>query len=189
MATAGHHLPQHYFQILPTKLGHAYADTDYFRSRLGVKRWEEALGDHGYNATPVWNIAGSALANLAPASDAQLWWLTRIDPALVIAMLALIGWAFGWQGLCVALAVFATNFPSRFTWNGGAYLRWDFLFAMTVGPSLVGLMTDNLFHDPNKLHLSLSLTYAVLGPIAIAAFWLGMGPMRRAVAAAESAPA
>ena len=113
------------------------ADTDYFRARLGVKRWEEALGDHGYNATPVWNITGSALANLAPASDTQLWWLTRVDPALVIAMLALIGWAYGWQGLCVALAVFGTNFPSRFTWNGGAYLRWDFLFAMTAGVCFV----------------------------------------------------
>ena len=117
----------------PARWAEFKADTEYFRSRLGVKRWEEALGDHGYNATPVWNIAGSTLANLAPASDAQIWYLTRIDPALIIAMIAVIGWAFGWRVLCVALAVFATNFPSRFNWTGGAYLRWDFLFAMTAG--------------------------------------------------------
>jgi hypothetical protein len=36
----------------------------------------------------------------------------------------------------VALAVFATNFPSRFYWTGGAYLRWDWLFHMTAGVCL-----------------------------------------------------
>ena len=85
----------------------------------------------------MWNIAGTLLANLAPASDEQIWWLTRIDPLLLAGMLALVAWAFGWQALCVALAVFATNFPSRFTWTGGAYLRWDFLFHMTAGVCLI----------------------------------------------------
>src|SRR6185503_1213065 len=40
-------------------------DIEYFRNRHGVKRWEEAQTDHGYNATPVWNIVGSTVANLA----------------------------------------------------------------------------------------------------------------------------
>ncbi|MES1165742.1 MAG: hypothetical protein ABUR63_08295, partial [Verrucomicrobiota bacterium] len=89
--------------------------------------------DHGYNATPVWNIVGTTLANLSPASDRQLWWLTRIDPMFIVGMAAMIWWAFGWRTLCVALAVFATNFPSRFYWTGGAYLRWDWLFHLTAG--------------------------------------------------------
>jgi len=70
------------------------------------------------------------------------------------------------------------------------YLMVVALFAMTVGPSMVGLLTDEVFKDPQKIHLSLSLTYAVLSPIAIAAFALGLGPMRRAVARVdERAPA
>ena len=46
-------------------------------------------------------------------------------------------WAFGWRTTCVALAVFATNFPSRFYWTGGAFLRWDWLFYFVGGVCLV----------------------------------------------------
>jgi hypothetical protein len=112
-------------------------DIEYFRLRHGIKRWEEAQTDHGYNGTPVWNIVGTTLANMAPATDSQLRALTAIDPVFIFAMTGMIGWAFGWQTLCVALAVFGTNFPSRFYWTGGAYLRWDWLFYMTAGVCLL----------------------------------------------------
>ncbi len=112
-------------------------DIEFFRVRQGVKRWEEAQTDHGFNATPVWNILGTTLASLGPASINQMWALTLIDPVFIFGMAGMIWWAFGWRTLCVALAVFATNFPSRFYWTGGAYLRWDWLFHMTAGVCLV----------------------------------------------------
>jgi hypothetical protein len=108
-------------------------DVEFFRVRQGVKRWEEAQTDHGFNATPVWNILGTTLASLAPASVNQMWALTLIDPVFIFGMAGMIWWAFGWRTLCVGLAVFATNFPSRFYWTGGAYLRWDWLFHMMAG--------------------------------------------------------
>jgi hypothetical protein len=111
-------------------------DIEFFRNHNGIQRWEDAQGDHGYNATPVWNVLGSALASLSPANDRQIAFLTRIDPAFIIGMSLMIWWAFGWRTLCVAMAVFATNFPSRFYWTGGAYLRWDWLFHMTAGVCL-----------------------------------------------------
>ena len=46
-------------------------------------------------------------------------------------------WAFGWRTTCVALAVFGTNFPSRFYWTGGSFLRWDWLFYLVGGVCLV----------------------------------------------------
>ena len=52
-------------------------------------------------------------------------------------MTLLAWWAFGWRTTCVALAVFATNFPSRFYWTGGAFLRWDWLFYFVGGICLV----------------------------------------------------
>jgi hypothetical protein len=52
-------------------------------------------------------------------------------------MVGLIWWAFGWRTLAVALCAFATNFPSRFYWTGGAYLRWDWLFYLAGGVALV----------------------------------------------------
>ncbi|HEX2658864.1 MAG TPA: discoidin domain-containing protein, partial [Polyangia bacterium] len=93
-------------------------DIEFFRNRQGVKRWEEAQTDHGYNATPVWNILGTIIANSGPATVNQMWAITLIDPLFIFGLAAMIWWAFGWQTLCVALAVFATNFPSRFYWTG-----------------------------------------------------------------------
>jgi hypothetical protein len=112
-------------------------DTAYFRIKSGVKRWEDAQTDHGYNATPVWTIVGTILANTGPASDDQIWVLTRIDPLFIVAITLMTWWAFGWRTLCVALLVFGTNFPSRFYWTGGAYLRWDWLFYLVGGVCLV----------------------------------------------------
>ncbi|HVR62594.1 MAG TPA: hypothetical protein VMU50_11870 [Polyangia bacterium] len=112
-------------------------DLVFFRNRHGVKRWEEAQTDHGFNATPVWNIVGSALANTAPASFGQIVALLLLDPAFALGMTAMIWWAFGWRTLCVAMLVFGTNFPSRFYWTGGSYLRWDWLFYLVGGICLL----------------------------------------------------
>lgn len=104
------------------------ADVAFFRNRETPRRWEEISTDHGFNGTPVWLIAGSALANLGPASDSRILALTLIDPLYFLALAAVIGWAFGLRPLAVALLVLATFFPSRFFWTGGAFLRWDWLF-------------------------------------------------------------
>jgi hypothetical protein len=103
-------------------------DVSFFRSREGPKRWDDAQTDHGYNGTPVWNIAGTLLSNLAPASLTQIVALSLLDQAYYAGMIAVVWWAFGWRVLAVGLIAFATNFPSRFYWTGGAFLRWDWLF-------------------------------------------------------------
>jgi hypothetical protein len=109
------------------------ADVRFFRNRQNAKRWDDLQTDHGYNGTPVWNVAGTLLANTGPASVGQLYALAMLDPAYLLATIGVIWWAFGWRVLSVALLVFATNFPSRFYWTGGSYLRWDWLFYLTAG--------------------------------------------------------
>ena len=108
-------------------------DVRFFRDRQGPKRWDDLQTDHGYNGTPVWNIAGTLLANTGPASTGQLYALAMLDPLYLLATLGVVWWAFGWRVLSVALLVFATNFPSRFYWTGGSYLRWDWLFYLVAG--------------------------------------------------------
>jgi hypothetical protein len=108
------------------------SDVAFFRAREGARRWDDAQTDHGYNATPVWNIAGSVLSNTGQATKTQVVLLTLLDPAYLIGACLVIWWAFGWRVLSVALAVFATNFPSRFYWTGGAFLRWDWIFYMVA---------------------------------------------------------
>ncbi|HXU02384.1 MAG TPA: hypothetical protein VN903_15565, partial [Polyangia bacterium] len=112
-------------------------DVSYFRNKHDVKRWEELQTDHGYNGTPVWNILGTTLSNTGPATDDQVGWLTWIDPLFIVGLTLLSWWAFGWRTTAVALAVFATNFPSRFYWTGGAFLRWDWLFYLVGGVCLI----------------------------------------------------
>jgi hypothetical protein len=103
-------------------------DVAFFRSREGAKRWDDTMTDHGYNGTPIWNIAGSLLSNLGPASLNLIVGLSFFDLAYYLGMMGVIWWAFGWRTTAVALLVFATNFPSRFYWTGGAFLRWDWIF-------------------------------------------------------------
>jgi hypothetical protein len=112
-------------------------DLAYFRTLENARRWDDAQMDHGYNGSPVWNIAGSLLSNLAPASKTQIYVLNSLDSVFLTAGFLMIAWAFGWRVLAVALLVFATNFPSRFYWTGGAFLRWDWLFWMIASVCLL----------------------------------------------------
>jgi len=112
-------------------------DLRYFRTLENPRRWDDAQTDHGYNGTPVWNIAGTLLSNLAPASRTQILILDSIDCVLVLLLSLLIWWAFGWRTLTVALIVFSTNFPSRWYWTGGSLLRWDWLFWMATSVCLL----------------------------------------------------
>ena len=75
-------------------------DVRFFRDRQNAKRWDELQTDHGYNGTPVWNVAGSLLANTAPASKTQLYILALLDPLYLAGTIAVVWWAFGWRVLC-----------------------------------------------------------------------------------------
>jgi hypothetical protein len=146
-------------------------DITYFRLRNGVKRWEDSQADHGYNATPVWNILGSTLSNMGPATEDQLWWLIRIDPFFIIGLVGMTLWAYGWRTACVAMAVFATCFPSRFYWTGGAFLRWDWLFYFVGAVCLVRKekpLLGGLFLGYAAL-LRVFPAFCVIGPVLVVA--------------------
>ncbi|HWV38510.1 MAG TPA: hypothetical protein VN033_08525 [Vulgatibacter sp.] len=112
-------------------------DVRFFIGRLG-SRWPESQKDHGYNGTPWWNITGSLLANLVgPASERSMFLLALLDPILIVLMFAGIWWAFGLEIFAVAATFFAVNFPSRYYWNGGAFLRYDYLAFLVFGICLL----------------------------------------------------
>ena len=100
------------------------------------EKWNAIQIDHGYNATPVWTAAGYLFASLGPASPRQLFVLALIDPAILVVMWAVVWWAFGWRPLCLALVWWGTNYPARFSWTGGAFLRADWLALTTVSVCL-----------------------------------------------------
>ncbi len=107
-------------------------DVAFFRHRSTKERWEQLQIDHGFNGSPAWMILGRPLASLAPASEGFLRALALVDPAFEIGAVLVAAWAFGWQTTAIALLVFATSFPSRFFWTGGAFLRADWLFFLVA---------------------------------------------------------
>ena len=108
------------------------ADVNFFRSRVNDQRWTQIHQDHGYNATPVWTLLGFALTNLGPASTTQVTLLSLLDPLYLLAMAALLYWAFGPRVFGLGLLILGTNFPNRFYWTGGAFLRHDWLFYLVA---------------------------------------------------------
>lgn len=113
------------------------ADVGWFRDRMTPTRWAATQLDHGYNATPAWGLVGGLLAATGPASTAQIFALSLLDPLLLALMWGVAWWAFGWEGTCVALIFWGTNYPARFYWTGGAYLRQDWLALTVVGLALL----------------------------------------------------
>jgi hypothetical protein len=101
------------------------------------RQWQLTQTDHGYNATPAWGILAVTLANTGPASDARILALALLDPLLLAAMWGAVGWAFGWRVACVGLVFWGTSYLTRFGWNGGAFLRQDWLAATVVSLALL----------------------------------------------------
>jgi hypothetical protein len=112
-------------------------DAAFFRARMSPQRWRDAQQDHGYNGTPAWGILGTALANLGPASERLILALALLDPLLLVAMWCGVWWAFGWRGTCVAMTFWGTNALAPYMWNGGSFLRQDWLCASILGICLL----------------------------------------------------
>ena len=150
-------------------------DIAFFRAQLGT-RWETSkpsvLEDHGYNATPVWGIAGTIFSSLAPASSSYVMFMGLLDSIFLLAMWGVVVWAFGWRTACVAALYWGTNYPARYYWNGGAFLRMDWLVASIIGICLV-----------KKKHMAAggaALTYGAL--LRIFPGFIVVGLMLKAVA-------
>lgn len=111
-------------------------DVFWFRDRTSDAQWARMQRDHGYNATPVWNAAGYVLANTGAASMRQIALLALLDPLLIAGMWLAVWWAFGWRTMAVALLWWGTNYPARYGYIGGAFLRSDWLVMAVTGIAL-----------------------------------------------------
>lgn len=127
-------------------------DLEWFRNSTNFKTYSKMQLDHGYNATPVWNILGYWIANLTIASDASLFTLSLLDPLLLLVVAVYCYYVFGFEAFCVASIFFGCNFIASYSWTGGAFLRFDWLFWSLLG---FGFLKQN---KPKRA--CASLTYA-----------------------------
>ncbi|MFO0593932.1 MAG: hypothetical protein U0228_01475 [Myxococcaceae bacterium] len=104
-------------------------DVAAFRGMVNEGRWREIHLDHGYNATPVWTLAGYFLTNAGgPVTLQQLTKLNLLDPIYLTLTVLMIWWAFGPRAFAIAAIVLGCHFPNRYYWTGGAFLRHDWVF-------------------------------------------------------------
>lgn len=113
-------------------------DIDAFHGMVNEGRWREIHLDHGYNATPVWTLAGHALTNGgAPVTHDQLVNLNLLDPIYLVLTALVVWWAFGLRGFAIASITLGLNFSNRYYWTGGAFLRYDWLFYLVASICLM----------------------------------------------------
>lgn len=108
------------------------SDVNFFKSRVNPEKWASIHHDHGFNGTPVWVLLGRALANTGPATKTQIRLLWLLDPLYLALMGLMLWWAFGLEALAVGLIILGTNYPNRYYWTGGAFLRYDWLFFLVA---------------------------------------------------------
>lgn len=108
------------------------SDVRWFRERYpDARKWGNARKDHGFNATPVWMIAGTALANLASPSDAYITLLSALDLLLLLAAGLTVYRCFGIEAAAFTTAFFCLNGIASYPWTGGGFLRYDW-FSLLV---------------------------------------------------------
>jgi MFS family permease len=99
-------------------------------------------------------------------------------------------WVLGYVGMNMGgggPAALQVITPSAYRGRIGAlYLLAINLVGLVLGPTVVALFTDFVFHDTQKVQLSVAATLLTLAPVAILALVLGLKPMTRAVLEIEA---
>ncbi|MEM4380471.1 MAG: hypothetical protein QXL01_07320 [Thermoplasmatales archaeon] len=112
-------------------------DINFFTKYHG--NFSSIILDHGYNASPVWNIFGYFISNLLPATDLSLTVISFLDSFLVGLALLFAIRAFGLEPTAILTVVWGTAQHADYGWTGNAYLRLDWLALGLIGISLVKL--------------------------------------------------
>src|SRR3546814_13274777 len=55
------------------------------------------------------------------------------------------------------------------------------VLGLTLGPTIVSLLTDEVFGDPGQLGTSIALVFLVFGPLGATLFFFGMPGARAAI--------
>ncbi|MEM9530914.1 MAG: MFS transporter [Pseudomonadota bacterium] len=152
---------------------------------LGVitgSRLAETLYARGRSEAPYLVFAASILGTLPFAV-----WLPLASSAAV-AIIALIPVIFG---LAVASATSSAALvhiaPAEFRAQISAlYLLVISLAGLFLGPPSVAALTDYVFQDESMIRYSLLIVTCGIGPIGLAALWLGRGPYRQLAMEADN---
>ncbi len=100
--------------------------------------WKSALGDKGYNATPLWDSVGGHIASLVPSGRA-MYALACLDIGLLALCLVFVFEAFGPKGLVICLLALGGGYELAHSHIRSGFLRLDWLAAMFAAVALFRL--------------------------------------------------
>jgi hypothetical protein len=108
-------------------------DHRYFLEPSTLRKLNEIRLDHGYNPTPTWTFVGRLFNAWLPLNATTIPLLTLLDWGLLAAMVIVVYRTYGGRTAAVLVILFGLGYPWRYTWVGGAFLRYDWLAAVVVG--------------------------------------------------------
>jgi MFS family permease len=84
-------------------------------------------------------------------------------------------------GLAAPNAALQTVTPNQMRGRITALYLFVYSVGAGVGPTIVALLTDNLFHNEMKVGAALALSVACLAPVQVLSYWLALKPYGRSV--------
>ncbi len=163
-----------------------------------------ALGVLALVSTPIGLIAGSRLAEwyhkrgLDDANMRVVCWVAIATVPLAVAWplmptpelalgVALFSGLIGAMAGPTEFAAIQAVTPNEMRAQANALnLMVINIIGTGFGPTFIALITDLVFHNENALRYSMSLSAAIVGPIAALVFWLGIKHYRKSVAEAKA---
>ncbi|MBN1523780.1 MAG: hypothetical protein JW904_04810 [Spirochaetales bacterium] len=150
------------------------------RNRFTDARWEQFKNDysafnlsdtvfldHGYNPPPPHTFMTRLFTSWLPVNDITMLLLGLIDIILIIGMSILVVCFFNIERAAIFTIILGIGFLYYFGWNGGALLRFDWLFALVLSVCFL--------HKKKPLFAGMSFAYAVAVRIFPVVLIAGLG--------------
>jgi hypothetical protein len=107
----------------------------HFSFGMSCSLWRMLLQDHGFNGTPVWTLIARPIAHMIPVKLIKI--ATWLDVVWLVAALAAVAWAFGWQAFAFSWIFIVVCYSFRWPHIPWAFLRYDWISSMVIGVCMV----------------------------------------------------
>lgn len=145
-------------------------------------------------------LAGGFFASFLGKRGVQHANLVAAMIGFVVLIPVTVGFPMMPTGASALAVIGIMNFFAGFNFGGGlaalqdltpnrmralvaaGYMLTINLLGAAGGPTVIALITDFVFHDPQRLPEAISLTCAIASPLSVVALWIGMRGYRQALA-------
>jgi len=154
-------------RFTPERWSSFVLDNHFFVTNNNRNYLRLVRSDHGFNGSPTWATLALVFCSTLPANLNALFFLATLDIVFLALMFFAIYWAYGWRALCWTLILFGLSYSSRYYWNGGAFLRLDWLVASVIGLCML--------KKQNYLRAGLLFGFAIMSRLFPLFFLIGPG--------------